>query len=149
MINSAGLLDLSSNDLTEQQRRELSEVAFSRYRERGLEQSKIADALTHPKPDIQFMGCWDTVGALGIPDEVNVIRKWFRPEKYRFNNTTLSDNVLVARHALSIDEMRRSYAPTLWDEAEGNADRNMKQVGSQGCTPMLAVGILREKQSVS
>lgn len=132
MINSAGLLDLSSNDLTEQQRRELSEVAFSRYRERGLEQSKVADVLTHPTPDIHFMGCWDTVGALGIPDEVNVIRKWFRPEQYRFNNTTLSDNVLVACHALSIDEMRRSYAPTLWDEAEGNADRNMKQVWFPG-----------------
>lgn len=132
MINAAGLLDLSSDDLTKHERRELSEVAFSRYRERGIDQSKIANAPIHPTPDIQFMGCWDTVGALGIPDEVNVIRKWFKPEKYRFNNTTLSDNVRVARHALSIDEMRRSYAPTLWDETQGNADRDMKQVWFPG-----------------
>lgn len=132
MMNSAGLLDLSSQDLNEDERRELSEVAFSRYRDRGMDQSKIAGAPTHPTPDIQFMGCWDTVGALGIPDEVNVIRKWFRPEKYIFNDTTLSDNVLVARHALSIDEMRRSYAPTLWDETEDNAGRDIKQVWFPG-----------------
>jgi len=132
MINKAGLVDLTSEGLNENGRRELSEVAFSRYRDRGMDQSKIAGAPTHPMPDIQFMGCWDTVGALGIPDEVNVIRKWFRPEKYRFNDTTLSDNVLVARHALSIDEMRRSYAPTLWDETEGNANRDIKQVWFPG-----------------
>ena len=132
MINVAGLLDLSSDDLNEVDRRDLSEAAFSRYRDRGIDQTKFAGARTHPTPDIQFMGCWDTVGALGIPDEVNVIRKWFSPEKYRFNNTTLSDNVLVARHALSIDEMRRSYAPTLWGETEGDADRDIKQVWFPG-----------------
>lgn len=132
MINAAGLLDLSAEDLNENDRRELSLVAFSRYRERGLDQSKTADVPIHPTPNIQFLGCWDTVGALGIPDEVNIIRKWFNPEKYRFNDTMLSDNVLVARHALSIDEMRRSYAPTLWDETQNNTNRDMKQVWFPG-----------------
>lgn len=132
MINSAGFLDLSSDDLASDTRRALSEVAFSRYRNRGVDQSQLQGVPTHPTPDIQFMGCWDTVGALGIPDEVNIIRKWFKPEKYRFNNTTLSDNVLVARHALSIDEKRRSYAPTLWDESDSDDARDMKQVWFSG-----------------
>ncbi|MDX8353981.1 DUF2235 domain-containing protein [Cognatiyoonia sp. IB215182] len=132
MINSSGFLDLSSDDLSKSAKRKLSEIAFSKYRDRGRDQSELAGAATHETPDIHFLGCWDTVGALGIPDEVNIIRKWLKPERYRFNNTKLSDNVVMARHAVSIDEQRRAYAPTLWDEAEDENNRDMKQVWFSG-----------------
>ncbi|MEM9348994.1 MAG: DUF2235 domain-containing protein [Pseudomonadota bacterium] len=127
MINHAELLDLSSEDLSISSRRELAEVAFSSYRDRGADKSHLDAIKHHPRPDIHFLGCWDTVGALGIPDDVNIIRKLSKPQKYSFNDTRLSENVVVARHAVSIDEVRRAYAPTLWEETEEPASRDMVQ----------------------
>ncbi|HUZ91303.1 MAG TPA: DUF2235 domain-containing protein [Methylocella sp.] len=62
---------------------------------------------------IQFVGVWDTVGSLGIPSNLP-----FAPQinaKYHFYDTSLSTFVRSARHALSIDERRKTFAPTLWD----------------------------------
>lgn len=61
---------------------------------------------------IQCIGVWDTVGALGIP-----LRGFqgFNEEKFRFLDTTLSSAVKFAFHALSVDERRGPFKPTLWD----------------------------------
>ncbi len=61
--------------------------------------------------EIRFIGVWDTVGALGIP-----VRGlgWLSRDKYRFHDTELSGSVKSAYHALSIDERRGPFAPTLW-----------------------------------
>src|SRR5579859_235043 len=68
--------------------------------------------------DIQFIGVWDTVGALGIPfSAFNFINR----EVYGFHDTNLSAIVKNAFHALAIDEHRKQFAPTLWtsDPAPG------------------------------
>lgn len=63
--------------------------------------------------DLTYLGVWDTVGALGIPSH------WGLPARalngrYRFHDTDLSSMVASARHAVAIDERRRSFVPTLW-----------------------------------
>lgn len=65
-----------------------------------------------PQLNINYLGVWDTVGALGIPAHLKLSALDRR--KYRFHDTALSAFVLHARHAVSIDERRLTFAPTLW-----------------------------------
>jgi uncharacterized protein (DUF2235 family) len=71
-----------------------------------------ADYVPTPVPDITYLGVWDTVGALGIPNYHPIAR--FFNGKYRFHDTDLSDKVKSARHAVAIDETRRDFEPALW-----------------------------------
>jgi uncharacterized protein (DUF2235 family) len=61
---------------------------------------------------IQCIAVWDTVGALGIP-----VRGFdgFNEQKFGFLDTALSSAVKFAFHALSVDERRGPFKPTLWD----------------------------------
>ncbi len=64
---------------------------------------------------IKFIGVWDTVGALGMPIEwldvgVNTLFK------HEFHDTRISGAVEAGYHALSIDDDRLVFHPTLWDE---------------------------------
>jgi uncharacterized protein (DUF2235 family) len=86
--------------------------------------------------EITFLGCWDTVGALGIPDQI----PWLPLDqilnhKYQFHNTQLSSKILNARHAVSIDESRKEFDFTRMDPA-ANSSNQVKQVwfpGTHGC----------------
>ena len=62
--------------------------------------------------DIHFIGVWDTVGSLGIPDTAS----WFpyARKRYRFHDTELSKIVKYAYQALALDEHRADFAPTVW-----------------------------------
>lgn len=62
---------------------------------------------------IQYVGVFDTVGALGIPSNLPFAAEF--DAKYGFYDTSLSSAVRSARHAVAIDERRESYPPTLWD----------------------------------
>jgi len=59
---------------------------------------------------ITMVGVWDTVGALGIPAIVGGID----PARFGFLDTSLHPDVLNAYQALSIDERRQQFPPTLW-----------------------------------
>lgn len=61
--------------------------------------------------DIEFIGVWDTVGALGIPFG-NI--PGFGKSDMQFLNTGLRVSNKFAFHALAIDEHREAFAPTLW-----------------------------------
>ena len=63
--------------------------------------------------DLAYLGVWDTVGALGIPSHWGLPARALNG-KYRFHDTDLSSMVASARHAVAIDERRRSFVPTLW-----------------------------------
>ena len=62
---------------------------------------------------IEYLGIWDTVGAMGVPgylyfsDKIN--------NRFRFHDTSLSSVVNSARHAVAIDEKRRVFDATLWN----------------------------------
>ena len=64
--------------------------------------------------DIEFLGVWDTVGALGIPPDIPFLPPRLAFTQPRFHDTELSPNVRHAYHALALDEMRRTFSPTLW-----------------------------------
>lgn len=91
--------------------------------------SFIPGPLVGGKVDIHMIGVWDTVGALGVPDDLVLLDQLFDDaRKYRFHDTRLSPVVLHARHAVAMDEVRASFAPTLWDEGtERPADGSFKQ----------------------
>jgi uncharacterized protein (DUF2235 family) len=62
--------------------------------------------------EIHFVGVWDTVGSLGIPDTAS----WFpyARARYRFHDTELSKIVKYAYQALALDEHRADFAPAVW-----------------------------------
>jgi len=77
--------------------------------------------------DIQFLGVWDTVGALGIPS----IFKNKARKKYTFHDVKLGQNVKNAFHALAIDEKRKPFRPALW-EAQNFSGQTVEQAWFAG-----------------
>ena len=63
---------------------------------------------------IAYLGIWDTVGALGVPSAIPVLAKPLN-RKYDFHDHDLSSSVAAARHAVAIDETRKTFPPTLWE----------------------------------
>ncbi|MGB0847896.1 MAG: DUF2235 domain-containing protein [Thiolinea sp.] len=62
---------------------------------------------------IKFLGCWDTVGAMGIPDMIPgfpIDDLWNKG--YEFHDQELSMIIKHARHALAIDEHRTIFNHT-------------------------------------
>ena len=66
--------------------------------------------------DLRYLGVWDTVGALGVPRDFRLAPLLNR--SLRFHDTRLSKGVGAARHAVAIDERRRGFPPTLWDNLD-------------------------------
>lgn len=61
--------------------------------------------------DIDFLGVWDTVGALGLPlGNLPILGK----QDMQFLNTGIRVANKYAFHAMAIDEHRKAFAPTLW-----------------------------------
>ncbi|WP_062381560.1 DUF2235 domain-containing protein [Pseudomonas abietaniphila] len=79
---------------------------------------------------IRFIGVWDTVGALGIPDDMALLNLIDNRERYTFHDTALHPSVEYARHALAMDERRASFQPTLWSEPPAGTD--LKQIWFPG-----------------
>ena len=79
---------------------------------------------------IEFIGVWDTVGALGNPLLVNTVlsKLSFSILSSQFHDTDLSSYVRNAYQALAIDEKRSSFRPTLWSKQTGTKKQNLEQV---------------------
>ncbi len=98
--------------------------AYDLYRDRGDETRPREVAATLFRRtwshdiDIQFIGVFDTVGALGIPGVgmQALTRRW------QFHDTALSSRVRHAAHALALHERRGPFRPTLWEEAPDRED---------------------------
>jgi uncharacterized protein (DUF2235 family) len=74
---------------------------------------------------IDFIGVWDTVGAMGIPFRM----LGFLNEEHLFHDQEIGPTIKVARHALALDERRNDYKPTIWDDRPG---MDLKQVWFSG-----------------
>ncbi len=92
---------------------------------------------------VRLVGVWDTVGALGIPDEffIPALRNFDRAidaRLYGFLDTDLNPRIEAAYHAVAIDEQRKPFLPTLWTDARGAVPRvnaagsNVEQVWFAG-----------------
>lgn len=74
---------------------------------------------------VTFIGVWDTVGAMGLPFSFFGLIK----DQHRFYDNKLGSNVVTARHALSLDERRDDFEPTMWNP---NDNVDLKQVWFAG-----------------
>lgn len=63
-------------------------------------------------PHVTFLGCYDTVGAFGIPVG------WFQKIDL-FKDMHVGDHVKHALHLVALDETRPAFAPTLMNTREG------------------------------
>ena len=108
--------------------------AYDLYRGRGAATSPGRDKAAKFRKDyavadvsrIHFIGVFDTVGALGIPAP---FLGTLGTEKYLFHDTAPSSIINHARHAVSIDENRQDFEPTLWTPKAGI---DLKQVWFAG-----------------
>lgn len=146
LIESQGLLP----DLDDREMRRMAKLAYRSYRKErchtllGVEVPfrALRDAIVGvwhrvrklPEYDsqknvrnvaIRFLGLWDTVNAYGMP--IQELRRAI--DKFIFPMTFASRKLLgcceCARHALSIDDERSTFAPVLWDH---DNDADLKQL---------------------
>ena len=100
MLNRCGLLEKGSVNLVPY----ASRIYNNRARHAvapGFKQTYCHECHPH------FIGVWDTVGSMG----------WFWGRK--FFDATLHEDVRYAYQAVSIDEQRRKFPPSLWHEPVG------------------------------
>ena len=92
--------------------------AYRCYRNRDEDIQKTLRDKMAVHGNIYMIGVWDTVGALGIP--VNWLNN-LNPFLHKFHDTALNPKIKFAYHALAIDETRKNFLPTLWqdDPADG------------------------------
>ena len=77
---------------------------------------------------IRFLGCYDTVAALGLPFKAaSALLDGLPGFRHKFHNFTLSESVEDAFHALAIDDERKVFHPVLWDR-EKKDYQTIKQV---------------------
>ena len=95
--------------------------AVSETISRGETLNEKAKQFVHAHPNqwasIEFLGVWDTVPALGFPAAVidtfiNFVPSW----KHRYHDFRLHPSVKNAYQALSIDDDRKWFQPTIWDD---------------------------------
>ncbi|WP_298775938.1 DUF2235 domain-containing protein [uncultured Shewanella sp.] len=82
--------------------------------------------------DIHFIGVWDTVAALGLPNRILVQFLSSIPAcKHQFHDFKISANVKHAYHALAIGETRGIFSPLLWRQ-KAHPTQTLKQVWFSG-----------------
>jgi uncharacterized protein (DUF2235 family) len=134
LIHNCGILRREYQDRVDQ--------AFAFYRDRTSQTHPSALASTlfrrqysHESDAIHFIGVWDTVGALGIPDDLPGMKECHEDwqELWGFHDTQLGPHVSYARHALAIDEQRPPFKPTLWSAINPAAQhQSLEQVWFAG-----------------
>lgn len=81
---------------------------------------------------IHFLGCFDTVDALGFPiKSVSAILNKVPFFKHTFHDFKLSKSVRSAYHALAVDDKRKTFHPVLW-KPEVDEGQSLEQVWFPG-----------------
>ncbi|MGL5924209.1 DUF2235 domain-containing protein [Chroococcidiopsis sp.] len=96
----------------------------------------LGDRESRREVKITLLGCWDTVGALGVPDRIPVLSRLIN-RKYKFHDTYLSSIIQNALHAIAIDEIRRVFNVTPMQKSSRAGNQTLEQVwfpGTHGCT---------------
>ncbi len=128
-IGAAGLADLSHCQDDGDCWKRVQTAYTTIYRVPAAQRPAVTWPSFKPNPatgklHIRFLGVWDTVGSLGIPDDLALLNLLDRSQRWAFHDTTLGTNIDMARHAVAIDEMRASFTPTFWTLADGETVLN-------------------------
>lgn len=94
--------------------------------------------------EIEIIGVWDTVGALGIP--ISFFKK-FTNRFLQFHDTKINQEVKHAYHALAIDEQRDDFRPTLWNVRAKNSHQTIEQVWFSGVHSDIGGGYKEREHS--
>ncbi|MEX0276312.1 MAG: DUF2235 domain-containing protein [Ruegeria sp.] len=147
MVCSLGLCDLTNPNLSEKEKWAAVRAALIRYqtekkdgkvgfmqRHVWLKQTKELQGFDFDQEvPVHFLGVWDTVGSLGIPDDLGLLKALIGdPRKHAFHDTKLSDKVSHARHAVAIDERRVDFTPTLWTDVNSGQAKQVWFPGVHG-----------------
>jgi uncharacterized protein (DUF2235 family) len=76
----------------------------------SFSRAKALDDAAFVPATIAAVAVWDTVGAMGIP----VYEGGSALDVFRFCDTDLNPKIGLGVHAVSLDEQRKPFAPTLW-----------------------------------
>lgn len=134
MIYCSGLLRRPSVTRTHE--------AYELYRDRGVK-PRDKDAVDYRRKyccddvSITLLGCFDTVGSLGIPGlpAFKQIHQQLN-KRYRFHDTTLNRSIQNALHAVAIDEIREVFDVTPMKKHPEAENQRVIQVwfpGGHGC----------------
>lgn len=110
-INEEGIPKSIEITLEPQQNKETKVV------EQVIADVKIDTSDSPHAVDIEFLGVWDTVSALGLKN--NALRFIGAKEDDLFTNDTIAANIKQAVHLVAIDETRNPFVPSLMNHQEG------------------------------
>lgn len=113
LINNVGIVTRPDAHLIQQAFDHYKNPARA-YKPDGEKSIEFREAHSHPSRSVEFVGVWDTVGAMGIP--ISFLGLF--DDRDEFYDTKLGRNVHVARHAMAIDERRIDFTPTVWQPRE-------------------------------
>ena len=163
LIAARGLLDPSHNDLETDraQAYRLGAAEWFTYRREALKGKKnlfhklaevavdlpgfLQAKATAPKiadVEMETVVVWDTVGSLGIP--AYNLKADTQLDAFQFADLVLSRKVRHGLHAVSVDEQRANFTPTLWD-----ADQRITQVLFPGAHADVGGGYPQEESGLS
>nr|WP_245890928.1 DUF2235 domain-containing protein [Defluviimonas aquaemixtae] len=127
----AGIIDqvglLQANHATERNIR----LAY-RYYQRETEsrfESIFRRRFCHEKAEIEMIGVFDTVKALGL--RLPILWMWTEPQ-HEFHNHALGPIVKHGYHALALNENRAAFDPILWDTRNGEWQGRIEQMWFRG-----------------
>lgn len=120
--------------------------AYSLYRDRAIKpgsteaedfRQQYCKRGNDDRVSITLLGCWDTVGALGVPNLLAIIPlENLINAKYRFHDTELNCRIEHALHAIAIDERRAVFDVTPMQKSPKAPNQVVEQVwfpGVHGC----------------
>ncbi len=127
----AGIIDqvglLTRQAATE--RNVLMAYRYYRITDRTEARARFVATTCHPQVQIQMIGVFDTVKALGV--RLPFLWMWTEPQ-HEFHNHALSAIVRYGYHALAMDETRAAFQPVLWDTKGGGWHGRVEQVWFRG-----------------
>jgi uncharacterized protein (DUF2235 family) len=95
----------------------------------GPHVAEFSRLFCHPKIEIEMVGVWDTVKALGL----RLPFLWRKSEaRHAFHNHQLGPSIQNGFHALALDETRQAYRPVLW-KCPPDWQGRVEQVWFRGC----------------
>lgn len=133
MIHELGIINgkqLPPDKLTEQVKK-----LYNAYRSKPAKRIKLLNAMDstasiRQRINIEFIGVWDTVDAIGLP--VDELKHLFYFSPRTSHKHALTPSTKNAYHALSIDDERHTFHPVMWDESKKCEGQVIKQVWFAG-----------------